>query len=63
MRCEWCDGEFEPQHKNDKRHSDIYDCCDVLDPQWMMKWMKRIIEKEKIKTESDFVKWSKKYSS
>ncbi len=36
--------------------SSIYDCCDLIDPKWMIKWMIRIKNNRK-PYQSDFVKW------
>jgi len=61
MRCSICNDNGEcPNH-------DIYDCVEYLEVQngipkgqWMVDWMRRLIEKEsKEPYESDFVKWSK----
>ena len=58
MKCEYCGGEFVPKHKADKPHQDIYDCCDVVNPNWMKEWLERM-NKNKEPYVSDFVKWSK----
>ena len=58
MKCERCNGEFIPKNKDDKYHQDIYDCCDVVNPNWMKEWLGRM-NKKKEPYVSNFVKWSK----
>lgn len=41
-------------------HTDFYDCCDYLNPNWMKEWLERMKISEKEKPyESNFVKWVK----
>ena len=56
MKCERCNGELK--NKDAKYHEDIYDCCDVVNPNWMKEWLERM-DKNKEPYVSDFVKWSK----
>jgi len=58
MKCKYCGGEFTPKHKGDKHHQDIYDCCDVVNPNWMKEWLVRM-NKKKEPYVSDFCKWSR----
>ena len=59
MKCEYCGGDFKPTDPNQTKHESIYDCCDIVDPNWMIKWARNLKKNQKKKTESNFVKWSK----
>ena len=41
----------------DEFYSDIYDCCDYVDKDWMVNWVRRLNEKDKEPYVSNFVKW------
>jgi hypothetical protein len=44
----------------EKEHTDIYDCCDYVNPMWMMQWLKRmkITEKKMKPVKNNFKTWS-----
>ena len=49
-------------YKGEDKHTDIYDCCDYMDPTWMYDWLVRMKKrdmKDKVENHSDFVKWCK----
>ena len=49
-------------YKGDDKHTDIYDCCDYVDPTWMYDWLVRMKKrdmKDKVENHRDFVKWCK----
>ena len=44
-------------YKGEDKHTDIYECCDYMDPTWMYDWLVRM-KKNKKPYVSKFVKWS-----
>ena len=36
---------------------DVYDCCDYVDKDWMVNWVRRLNEKDKEPYVPNFVKW------
>ena len=41
----------------DEEYSSIYNCCDYVDKDWMVNWVKRLQKKMKEPYVSNFVKW------
>jgi len=41
------------------RGNDIYDCCDVLEPNWIKNWIRNMYQTNQTipKYQSDFSKW------
>ena len=68
MKCKICndDGKCRNNinHPNyNPELNGIYDCVDYTEPDWMLKWMKRLQKKNKEPYTSDFVEWSSSHSS
>ena len=44
-----------------RKHEDIYDCCDYVNPMWMKEWLVRMKKREKTQTvpAQGFKKWCK----
>lgn len=65
IKCKICNDDGKCRNnKNspnyDEFYSDIYACCDYVDKDWMVNWVKRLQKKIKEpKSVSDFVKWSR----
>ncbi len=64
MNCEICNDDGKCRNnKNspnyDEFYSDIYDCCDYVDKDWMVDWITTLKNEEKTEYVSDFVKWSR----
>ena len=65
MKCDWCGGLFVPEYENQTTHDDIYDCCDNLNPFWMVEWKERLQKEKEYQKNyvSNFVKWCRETNS
>lgn len=68
MNCEICNDDGKCRNnKNspnyDEFYSDIYDCCDYVDKDWIKNWIQKSQKKDKEPYVSNFVKWSRKVSN
>ena len=63
IKCKICNNKSKKDFgycKNLDGKGDLYDCCDYVDKDWMVNWVKRLQKKIKEpKSVSDFVKWSR----
>ena len=64
IRCRICndDGRCKNNENSpiyDDSKSDLYDCCDYVNPNWINDWIRSLINENKSEYVSDFVKWSR----
>ena len=62
IKCKICNDDGKCRNnKNspnyDEFYSDIYACCDYVDKDWMVNWVRRLNEKDKEPYVPNFVKW------
>lgn len=62
MECEICNDDGGCRNnKNspnyDEFYSDIYDCCEYVNRDWMENWVKKLQKKDKEPYLSNYVKW------